>query len=922
MKLASSIILVFFSLVPAALYSSPVLRVSQNQEKIDLSPYLEILEDPQDSIHLEEILSGKYENRFLAGKKTAPTYGFTSSSYWVRFHIHADTTDRFILEFDDPLVDYMELYTPVPNGWKMEKGGDFTPLSERPLKDPKSIFSLNFREGETKTFYLYIRKGFVNIPLNIYGEEAFKENAEETHLLYGITYGTIMALAFYNFILFLGSLDAAFLAYSLYHFTSVFIYLIINGMAMRYMWPEWPIFGNYSLMVFSQLVEAFILYFARSYMNFKNTQPRLDVLIRFLIVFCLMLIPVFMLLEINVAAIAANIVIIIVVLPLVFGVFRGLLRKQRAARFFLLGWSLFLLGAITHALKSFAFLPVNFFTVYAMQIGSALEAVLMSVALADRMAILRMKEEKAIEKALVAEKRLTNELESIITKRTEDLREKNRDLEEANKTRDTFFSILAHDLRGPIGNLSVLFAEIAEKRLDLSDKLIQQFRSSTKSIYELLEDLLTWARSQKGGIEWKKIDFNLIGLIHRSVSIANVAASQKNIRLNFPEKGRAVYVFADPSAVGTVIRNLLSNAVKFTPGGGIISVSFTEEENRIKVSVSDTGIGISTERREKLFLPGMKNFSSAGTNNEKGTGLGLILCREFILANGGEIGVESEPNNGSTFWFTLPVGKVVSGTFEFEFEMKASFPDLRILIVEDNYLNLQTSLLALDRLAISCDTSSDGEQAVRMASENNYDLILIDVDLPKQNGVEASFEILSRKPDQSILALTSYDRTELEGRFESLPFHSVLNKPLNISKLVPFLERISRGENLDSLYHEHKSKKILIIDDQKEIHLLIQAFLRNQSLAFAESGVEALQKLKNSNFDLILCDLELMDTDGFALLLDIQKFFKEKMTACPPVYAVTAHDSPEVKEKIIKAGFDGIIRKPFTRVDLEKVCSY
>jgi signal transduction histidine kinase len=243
-----------------------------------------------------------------------------------------------------------------------------------------------------------------------------------------------------------------------------------------------------------------------------------------------------------------------------------------------------------------------------------------------------------------------------IKQRNRELYESEIKLKEALQTKDKFFSIIAHDLRGPIGTLMNTIQFLAENIDELSKEelyeLLQLNSKSIKNTFELLENLLTWARSQKGAIEYKPEIIDLKKIVRHTLDILSDIADKKTISIitDIPEDESA---FFDKDMITTVIRNLISNSIKFTPVGGSIFISTKKNDNQIEITIRDTGVGISEENLRKLFRID-QNKSTFGTQGEKGTGLGLILCREFVEKNGGEIWVESETGKGSSFIFTLP----------------------------------------------------------------------------------------------------------------------------------------------------------------------------------------------------------------------------------------------------------------------------
>ncbi|UCH63934.1 MAG: PAS domain-containing sensor histidine kinase [Fidelibacterota bacterium] len=241
-------------------------------------------------------------------------------------------------------------------------------------------------------------------------------------------------------------------------------------------------------------------------------------------------------------------------------------------------------------------------------------------------------------------------------------REKYRDLSEelkkANVTKDKFFSIIAHDLRGPLGNfhaLSKMFVSRFERfPPDKIKEMIEQLHTSASQSYKLLENLLDWSRLQLGRMEFKPEPLSIAELTEENVELFNSQAKEKDLSLiNSTDPTNTV--LSDRNMLTTVMRNLISNAIKFTPRGGeiVISSSTDETQGNIVVCVTDTGIGMSEEILESIF--DVESYhTTLGTEKEKGTGLGLPLCKEFIEKNNGKIRVESELGRGSRFSFELP----------------------------------------------------------------------------------------------------------------------------------------------------------------------------------------------------------------------------------------------------------------------------
>lgn len=236
------------------------------------------------------------------------------------------------------------------------------------------------------------------------------------------------------------------------------------------------------------------------------------------------------------------------------------------------------------------------------------------------------------------------------------IKNKNKELIKINASKDKFFSIIAHDLRGPL-NIILGYINLLKTRYDDFDdverkEFITDIDKSSKNTFELLESLLLWAKSQDDKIKLVKEDLNLKEVFNEIVSVYFPAVEKKKIKLDVGVSDELV-IYADQFSMKTIISNLLNNAIKFTPEEGMIKIDAIQRDQFTEVSISDNGVGIPQEILPKLFLI-EENVSTRGTDNEEGTGLGLLLCKEFVEKHNGEIKVNSELGKGTKITFTIP----------------------------------------------------------------------------------------------------------------------------------------------------------------------------------------------------------------------------------------------------------------------------
>jgi signal transduction histidine kinase len=289
-----------------------------------------------------------------------------------------------------------------------------------------------------------------------------------------------------------------------------------------------------------------------------------------------------------------------------------------------------------------------------MMVGCVLQTLFISLALGDRLRTLEKENQRARELERIREQEEKEKLEQEVTLRTREIKLQNVQLEEVNNVKDKLFSVVSHDIKGPLNSLHL--ALTLAKSGTLSSEEFQQLSGRLEmrlvQTTEFIDNLLQWAKLQMRGETFEPEDINLVGLVSEAVRLLEPECVQKNISLKNSITG-SLGAFADMNMIRSVIRNLLTNAIKFTRREGTITLNAYQVDNRIILSIADTGVGIPPDSRDRLFTP--TSPTTQGTQQERGTGLGLLLCKQFVERNGGRIWFESEVDKGTTFYFSLPI---------------------------------------------------------------------------------------------------------------------------------------------------------------------------------------------------------------------------------------------------------------------------
>ena len=379
------------------------------------------------------------------------------------------------------------------------------------------------------------------------------------------------------------------------------------------------------------------------------------------------------------------------------------------------------------------------------------------------------------------------------------LKESETKLRQLNVDKDRFISIIGHDLRNPFNNLlgltEVLTEDIHKLNKDEVENIANDINKSARTTYNLLDDILMWARTQQGNIPFKPQNLNFKDICKETLEILTPNANTKNITINCYSEDH-INVFADNEMLRTILRNLLTNAIKFTNSGGKITINAELNSGNVTISVSDNGVGIPPENMAKLYDIS-EVLTTKGTSGETGTGLGLLLCKEFVEKHGGKIWVESEVGKGSIFYFTIPnnnrpdkVNVVKNENIVASDTVDNQLKSLKILIADDDEASRKFLGFTVKAFAKEILYAQNGLEAVAVCNDNPYiDLILMDIKMPEMDGFEATRQIRQFNKDVIIIAQTAFTGSGEKEKALEAGCNDFITKPINKTLLKELIKK-------------------------------------------------------------------------------------------------------------------------------------
>ncbi|MBI6899158.1 hybrid sensor histidine kinase/response regulator [Pseudomonas putida] len=616
--------------------------------RLPLGRYMQVYEDHDGSASIAQVSSAAFAGRFQAHQDEVLNAGYSNSVFWLRVDLSyaaapSAAPRQWLLELAYPPLDHLELYLPDAQGtYRLaRRTGDALPYASREIRQNNYLFELPLQPGQATTAYLRLHsQGSIQAPLTLWSAEAYLEDQPTRLYVLGMIYGVLLVMLAYNLFIYLSVRDVSYLYYILYIASFGLYQVSVNGAGIAYFWPDSPWWANAATPLFIGAAGLFGCQFARHFLQLGSLSRGFDRLLKGLMAGGVLVMVLAVTLRYGVALRMATVLALLFTVSIFSAGLYAWWRGLRVARWFIIAWTAFLLGGLVNTLMVLGYLPNVFITMYASQLGSALEVALLSLALADRINSLREQQAQTLRE----------------TGRT--LEQLNLQLARSNRLKDEFLATVTHELRTPmngvIGSLELLHT------LPMSAEQAQYHRTATGSAQDMMamvDDILILTELQAGRLRNQGMAFSLRRLLqelragYASQALAKGLYLSLDIPADLPDS-----LVGDAQKLARCLACLVDNGLKFTHQGGVTVQARGRRTGPdsllLSLTVSDSGIGFDDLDQAVLY---QRFFQVDGSMTRRygGLGIGLSICRQLGELIGAQLSHESTPGLGSRFELTL-----------------------------------------------------------------------------------------------------------------------------------------------------------------------------------------------------------------------------------------------------------------------------
>ncbi|WP_439887429.1 7TM diverse intracellular signaling domain-containing protein [Pseudomonas sp. MBLB4123] len=765
---------------------SGAVEFDEHTRALPLGQAVYVFEDVRGDATIAEVSSAALQGSFRRHDKAVLNAGYSRSVFWLRLDLEyrpqqAQGAHNWLLELAYPPLDHLELYLDDgQGGYRLtQRTGDALPFASRQIKQNNYLFELQLQPDQPRRLYLRLQsQGSIQAPLTLWSPTAYMEEQPGRIYVLGIIYGVLLVMLVYNLFIYLSVRDTSYLYYILYIASFGLYQVSVNGAGIEYFWPNSPWWANAATPFLIGAAALFGCQFARSFLHTGEHSPWVDR--------CLLLTMaaggVVMVLALTASyALALRLATYLALLFTVLIFAAGLiawLRGLRVARYFIIAWTAFLAGGVINTLMVLGYLPNVFLTMYASQIGSALEVGLLSLALADR--INAMKEERT----------------RILQESGRNLEALNQELANSNRLKDEFLATVTHELRTPMNGVIGSLELMQTLKMDVELAQYQKTAAgSARDMMRMVNDILALTELQAGKLYPRCEPFSLRGLFDGLLTQYAPQAEDKGLRFVLElDESLPDTLEGDAGKLAQSLGYLLDNAIKFTARGAVtlrVARGGGQDEGLpLCIEVCDTGVGFNAQQGTALYQH-FRQVDGSMTRAHGGLGIGLAISRQLVELLGGSLQHESQPGQGSRFRLGLSLALPAQSAARPAPVRRVNTQALRhpaqctVLVVEDNAINQLVTRGMLLKLGYQVRTADNGAEALELLRREAVDAVLLDCQMPVMDGF-ATCRALRTFPgcaELPVLAITAHSHSGDRERCLAAGMNDYLAKPVKFEEL-------------------------------------------------------------------------------------------------------------------------------------------
>ncbi|NBG91014.1 hybrid sensor histidine kinase/response regulator [Pseudomonas sp. 9.1(2019)] len=727
----------------------------ETTQSLPLGRVMQVFEDVDGQATLADVIAR--DGLFRNHEKDSLNAGYSHSAFWLKVDLsylpqNPNIHRTWLLELAYPPMDHIDLYLADASGnYRLaERTGDALPFDSRQIKENNYLFELNFSPGQSQTVYLRLAsQGSVQAPLTLWSAQAYLEQQPVRIYILGLIYGVLLGMLVYNLFIYLSVRDTSYLYYIFYIASFGLYQLSVNGAAVQYFWPNNPWWANAATPFLIGSAAFFGCQFARTFLHTASHSRWLDRALMLLMAVGVLVMVLALTTSYAVSLrLATGLALAFIVTIFTSGVVAWV-RGLRVARYFVIAWSAFLLGGLVNTLMVLGYLPNVFLTMYASQIGSAIEVGLLSLALADRINAMRDLQARTLQES------------------GQKLAAMNQQLAHTNQLKDEFLATVTHELRTPmngvIGSLELI------KTLDMGPELelyTQTAEGSAREMMHMVNGILALTELQAGRLGMRAQSFALSELVQSLSDQYGPTARNKGLQFSYEiARNLPDQWVGDVDKIRQCLECLLDNAIKFTRVGGVILrvTGKTAGPGRwaLALNVIDSGIGFVHIEEAELY----QNFfqvDGSMTRSYGGLGIGLAICRRLVELLGGRLTHHSQPGQGSQFQLLLELESPLESTQQAE-GLSRTPNECVVLLVEDSspgQVVLRGMLLKLGYRVLSVDS---GGEAIDVLRRERVDAVVLGCPLNLVSGASMGGQLLTLAACAKLPVLALFE-SETEAR--------------------------------------------------------------------------------------------------------------------------------------------------------------